>query len=67
MERFETNEHVICCLSLLENLMSLIPNTVVELVPQYVERSHHCHVKKEEAHKTSRAEVAEKRIHPNPN
>lgn len=45
----------------------LTPEVVVQLVPKYVEQGHDWHVEKEEGHKTSRAEVPKKGIHPNSN
>lgn len=66
-QRLDTNEHVILCLSLVVMLMYLTPDMAVELVSYHVEQCHHRHVKKEEAHQASSAEVPKKGIHPNSN
>lgn len=53
--------------SIVVMLMYLTPDMAVELVSYHVEHCHHRHVKKEEAHQASGAEVPKKGIHPNSN
>lgn len=63
----DQNVHVMLCLAPLINSRPLTPNTAVEFVSQHVEEYHHRHVKKEEAHQTSCAEVGKEGVHPDPN